>query len=317
MTKNTIPLVVISCLRDIPMLALQAQSLHTYYQDWLPEDQRFADLFIVVNEDSKEQQLEWLEQYNGIVKEWHRCFNVKILYKDDFQASWHSWIPSDKNPWAVGWETQQILKFAIANFIDSPGYLVLDSQNFLVSSWSTDVYLSKDGRLPYRPAEFNMPKSIWDDYCRALNISVEPTDKTLNICTPIFFSTELVKSLLQTKSNLYEFSEWFKSASRIKSEFTLYHLWAEKNGGLLKYHYEAPSWAGYFLRDNPDFATEFNNFISKIRFLPRQAWVSINHRAWGDMTDEQYVILKAKLEEMFMYGGYFDEYRKNYVDLKF
>jgi hypothetical protein len=317
MTKNTIPLVVVSCLRDMPMLALQAHSMHLYYQDWLPEDQRFADIFIIVNEDTETDQKEWLKQYQGIVQEWHRCFNIKILYKHEFQASWHSWIPSNKNPWAVGWETQQILKFAIADFIDAPGYLVLDSQNFLVSSWSTDVYLSKDGRLPYRPAEFNMPISIWKEYCNELNLSVEPNDKTLNICTPIFFNTELVKSLLHTKSSLYEFAEWFKSASKIKSEFTLYHLWAEKTGGLLKYHYEAPSWGGYMLRDNPNFEAEFDMFMSKIRHLPRQAWVSINHRAWGDMTDNQYEILKTKLDSMFMYGGHFDDYRKNYVHIVF
>ena len=317
MMEKTIPLVVISCLRDIPMLALQAKSMHTYYQDWLPENQRFADIFIIVNEDQKTDQNEWLKQYQDIVQEWHKCFNIKIIYKHEFQANWNSWIPSVSNPWAVGWETQQILKFAIVEFIDAPGYLVLDSQNFLVSSWSTDVYLSKDGRLPYRSAEFNMPMSIWKVYCHALDISVEPDDKTLNICTPIFFNTALVKSLLQTKSNLYEFSEWFKSASRIKSEFTLYHLWAEKNGGLLKFHYEAPSWTGYFLRDHKDFDKEFSTFISNIRSLPRQAWISINHRAWGDMSEEQYQLLKNKLASMFLYGGYFDNYRRNYVDIKF
>lgn len=315
--QKTIPLVVISCLRDIPMLTLQAHSMYLYYQDWLPDDKRTADIFIIVNEDLELNQKEWLFQYESMIKQWHQPFNIKILYKNNFDAGWNSWIKSASNPWAVGWETQQILKFAIAEHIDSYGYLILDSQNFLVNSWSTDLYISDDEKLPYRPAEFNMPISIWEDYCNELNLAVDPNEKTLNICTPIFFNTELVKSLLHSKSNLYEFSLWFKSASRIKSEFTLYHLWAEKHGGLLNYHYESPSWAGYFLRDNKDFNKEFDTFISNIRSLPRQAWVSINHRAWGDMTEDQYQILKNKLHDMYMYGGYFDNYRRDYVDIKF
>jgi hypothetical protein len=315
--KKTIPLVVISCLRDMPMLALQAHSMHVYYQDWLPHHRRSADIFIIVNEDSKSNQQKWLSQYECMVQKWHEPFNIIILYKTDFEAGWNSWIPSNANPWSVGWETQQILKFAIAEHVDSHGYLVLDSQNFLVNSWSTDFYISDDGKLPYRPATFNMPKSIWEDYCKELDLTLEPDDKTLNICTPIFFNTNLVKSLLKSKSNLYEFSLWFKSASRIKSEFTLYHLWAEKHNGLLNYHYESPSWAGYFLRDNPNFENEFNTFIKEIRHLSRHAWVSINHRAWGDMTEEQYRIIKNKLHEMYMFGGYFDDYRQDYIDIKF
>jgi hypothetical protein len=313
--KN-IPLVVVNCLRDIPMLALQAHSMHIYYQDWLPENKKSADIFIIVNEDLAEKKLEWLYQYNNIVKQWHSFFNVKILFKDDFAADWNSWIPSDRNPWAVGWETQQILKFAIADYIESHGYLVLDSQNFLTSSWSTDLYTSGDGRLPYRTATYNMPRSIWDDYCAELDLNIEPDEKTLNICTPIFFNTNLVKSLLRSQPDLNKFSAWFKSSSRVKSEFTLYYLWAEKHGGFENYHYESPSWAGYFLRDNANFSDEFDTFINKIRHLPRQAWVSINHRAWGDMTDDQYSILKNKLQELYLYGGYFDDYRRNYVNIK-
>ena len=107
MVKN-IPIVVISCNRDIDMLALQAHSLYTYYESWLTDEQRSADIYIVVNE-SGEKVDHWNEQYNSRIKEWHRPFNVKILYKDDFVGDWNAWIPSQVNPWAVGWEVQQIL----------------------------------------------------------------------------------------------------------------------------------------------------------------------------------------------------------------
>jgi hypothetical protein len=93
-------------------------------------------------------------------------------------------------------------------------------------------------------------------------------------------------------------------------------LWAEKNGGLNKYHYETPSWAGNFLRDNVNFNLEFNKFIDRIRKVPHQSWVSINHRAWGDMTNDQYQILKLKIKELGLYDGHFDKYRAEYVDIK-
>jgi hypothetical protein len=296
------------------MLCLQAESMKTFYNTWLPDNYK-TDLFIVVNEPN-ERLDHWNAHFEHISKEYTR-FNVKVLYRDQFNTNWNQWIPSDKNPWAVGWETQQILKLAVADYISAPGYFLLDSQNFLVSAWGTLMFPIIDGRLPYRPAKFNMPMSIWDDYCKTLKLeNIVPNEKTLNICTPLFFHTELVQSLLRTKQTLGEFSSWFKTASNIKSEFTLYHLWAEKNGGLEKYHYETPSWAGHFLRDNINFDLEFNKFIDQMRSIPHQSWVSINHRAWGDMTEDQYNLLKMKFKELKLYDSHFDKYRLDYVDIK-
>lgn len=314
MHKN-LPIVVVTCIRDLPMLCLQAESMKTYYNTWLPKDYAKTDLYIVVNEP-KEKLDHWNAHFEHISKEYDR-FNVTVLYRDQFINDWDTWIPSDKNPWAVGWETQQILKLAIAEKIQAVGYFLLDSQNFLTNAWGTLMYPIIDGKLPYRPAIFNMPMSIWEDYSNILNLqNVKPNEKTLNICTPLFFNTELVCSLLKTKSTLGEFSSWFRTASRIKSEFTLYYLWAEKQGGFDKFHYEAPSWAGHFLRDNKNFSLEFAKFIDNIGKIPHQAWVSVNHRAWGDMTDDQYQILKTKLKELGLFDSHFDKYRSEYVDIK-
>jgi hypothetical protein len=314
MHKN-IPLVVISCNRDIDMLALQAHSFYTYYESWLTDEQRSADIYIIVNESGSNINL-WQEQYSTRIAEWLKPFNVKILYKDDFMGDWASWVENKINPWAVGWEVQQLLKLAVAVYIDAPGYLILDSQNFLINSWSTKFYSVIDDKLPYRPASFNMPIDMWNSYCQALDIDISPNNKTLNICTPLFFHTDLVKSLLNSKENLFEFSNWFKSISKSKSEFTLYYLWAEKHGGIEKYHYEAPSWGGYYLRDHPNFDQEFNHYLSNLKTVARHAWTSINHRAWGDMTDEQYRRLQAELTKMHLYDGYFNDYRANYVNIK-
>lgn len=298
------------------MLVLQAHSLYVYYESWLADEQRSADIYIVINESGDAVDA-WHKHYHNSIEKWFKPFNVKLLYKDDFLGDWSLWIPSVINPWAVGWEVQQILKLAVASHIDAPGYLILDSQNFLVNSWSTKFYPVLDNKLPYRPASFNMPMDMWESYCRALDIVAFPNDKTLNICTPLFFHTKLVRSLLSSKQNLAEFTRWFKTIPNSKSEFTLYYLWAEKNGGIAKYHYEAPSWGGYYLRDHPNFDQEFNHYVSNLKTVARHAWTSINHRAWGDMNEQQYKQLQVELDKLHLYGGYFDEYRSNYVNIKF
>ncbi len=315
MSKN-IPIVVISCIRDLPMLALQAHSMSIYYNNWLPANLKKQDIYIIINE-SKKDEAEWYTTFNQLIKHWYEPFNLKILSRDDIPCSWSKWVPSQKNPWAVGWETQQILKFAIAQEFDTLGYLVLDSQNFLINSWSVDLYPTNDNRLPYRPSHFTMPLDMWYEYQTALGMEHSPpNDSTLNICTPVFFNTQLVRSLLETKSNLAEFSEWFRTSTRVKSEFTLYHLWAEKNGGIKKYHYECPSWSGYYLRDSRTFDIEFDNYIKDFRKNSFQAWSSINHRAWGDMSNEQYEFLHTKLDEIWLYGKYHNEYRNTYVNIQ-
>jgi hypothetical protein len=44
--------------------------------------------------------------------------------------------------------------------------------------------------------------------------------------------------------------------------------------------------------------------------------VSVNHRAWGDMSEEQYSIIRLKLKELGLFDGHFEIYRSEYVDIK-
>jgi hypothetical protein len=86
------------------------------------------------------------------------------LYRQNFESAWSEWIPSQKNPWSVGWETQQVLKLAISKHLDSVRYLVLDSQNFLVRPWDPAQYGLINGKVPCRIGRSVMPKEIYDDY---------------------------------------------------------------------------------------------------------------------------------------------------------
>jgi hypothetical protein len=307
MTEN-IPIITVTCLRDLPLLNLQAQSISQYLK---PN----CHLYIVVNEEDSSQ---WNRYFDQHLRQYYSKHKLTILYRQDFESAWSEWIPSQKNPWSVGWETQQVLKLAISKHLDSVRYLVLDSQNFLVRPWDPAQYGLINGKVPCRVGRSVMPKEIYDDYVSTLQID-NPlhTIGMMSICTPIFFHTKLVQNLIDSTGGVKKFTQWFKNASKIKSEFILYELWAEKNGGSYAYHYMIPDiedWANPYLRDCRT-EEEFELFYNILGSHVPNAWASANHRAWGNMTDNQYQKLLAKLKDYGLFPD-FAEYRANYVDIK-
>ena len=306
MTEKT-PIVTVTCTRDLPLLDLQAQSIARYLDRDMP-------VYLIINE---EDPTEWYSFFNQNIKRYYKNHKLTILERNDFKGAWHTWVSSKVNPWAVGWETQQVLKLIIAEHIAEKQYLILDSQNFLIRTWSADQYASD--KVPARPGHFVMPVEIWEQYSHNLNVVVEPpTSETMSICTPIFFSTDVVKQLINHTGGYDNFAWWFKNASRIKSEFILYALWLEKLGGLDQFHkmFTVPEdWGNPMLRDcNSE--DEFNYFIEHIGTHYPHAWVSANHRSWGNMTDDQYARLCKKLAEYTLIP-HFKNYRQTYTDIKF
>jgi len=195
--------------------------------------------------------------------------------------------------------------------------LILDSQNFLIKDWTPTTYDSN--LVPARPGHFVMPMDIWNDYSNKLDITPgEPNKETMAMCTPMFVDTSVVKALIDNFGGEENFASWFKSASRIKSEFILYLLWLEKMGGFSRYHKMFPcqeDWGNPMLRDCNS-AEDFDFFFNHIGTHYPLAWISANHRAWGNMTDSQYAMLKDKLATYNLVPK-FEEYRKTYTDLKF
>lgn len=303
--KNT-PIVTVTCTRDLPLLELQAQGIFHYLDPNCP-------VYIIVNED---KPIEWLDKFNKNIKQYYEKHKLTILFRDAFPGEWWQWIPSQINPWHVGWETQQILKLAIAEKLSSEAFLICDSQNFLITNWSSNYNLP-DGKIPFRTGKFSMPAEIWEQYSECLEVELRaPKSDTISMCTPIFMHTELVQALIKNKGGIQKFSSWFKTASRVKSEFILYAVWAEKHGGIEQLHELVGDWASPYLRDSKTFKDDFEKFINFIGVVPSHCWVSVNHRSWGDMTNEQYQRLKTKLVE-YKLEPKFDEYRSTYVDYKF
>jgi hypothetical protein len=127
--------------------------------------------------------------------------------------------------------------------------------------------------------------------------------------------TELVQGLINTKGGVGPFSKWFKFATRIKSEFMLYVLWAIKHDALDRCHQHVDDYAQPYLRDcNTE--DQFKSFIDFVGVHPPHCWISINHRSWGNMTETQYQRLLDKLKTYNLFPK-FEDYRSTYIDLKF
>lgn len=303
-----IPVITVTCARDLPMLDLQSQGIQQYLDRSVP-------VYIIVNEENPEH---WQQEFDQNIKKNYQNHNLTVLYRTDFEGEWNTWVPTEKNPWAVGWEIQQILKLTVSKKLDCLRYLVLDSQNFLIRNWSPLQYGLINGKVPARLGYASMPEDIYNDYVKSLKID-NPlhTIGKMSICTPIFLNTGLVKHLVDKQGGELKFASWFKDASKIKSEFILYELWAEKHGGSYDYHYMIPSiedWANPYLRDCRS-EDEFANFFNVLGTHKPNAWASINHRAWGNMTADQYSRLSKKLSEYNLVPN-FEEYRSSYTDIK-
>ena len=302
------PVVTVSCVRDLAQLDLQAQSIQKYLAKDCP-------VYIIVNEDDTSS---WFDYFNKHLRHYYNDHDLTILEKRSWNCDWDMWIPSKINPWHVGWETQQILKLLISEKIESKGYLILDSQNFLISDYDPNSY-SIGELVPFRQGNLHWGHDTWNEYCNVLGFNKPAPNKNrkiISICTPIFFHTELVRSLINAVGNYQKFALWFKSASRLKSEFILYYIWALKTENFNKCHYRVQDWGNPYLRDSQTFDEDFEKFLNFIGVHKPNCWVSANHRAWGIMNEQQYSRLKEKLSSYGLIPN-FDQYRSTYIDLKF
>lgn len=278
------PIVVVSCLRDIHLLSLQAQSINKHLTE-------SHDIYILVNE--RDDVGEWNLKFDRYCKEWYSNHNLIVLYKKDFDCYWSH----NGNRNYRDWEDQQILKLAISKVVDTKSYLVLDSQNFLIKSWNTKNYPVKFGKVPSRTSNFTMSKDTYYEYCSALEIDPNHLDNPLmSISTPIFLKTSLVLSLIEQYGGLKSFSKTFFNFKHHPSEFLLYFLWAEKQGGFYKHHYNVKQvWNGPMVREGFDdwkLETLFDHIGSR-----NENWISITHSSWKEFGEETHEKLSNLLKK--------------------
>lgn len=294
------PIVVVSCFNQLALLELQAQSVSKHLRGK-------HDIFIIVNEIDTAP---WDIFFNAHIRHYYADHNLHVLYAKDFDIEESPKYHTAGKKWA-GWDSQQLLKLAIAEQLDSIGYLVLDCQNYLIRSFSTQDYII-DNKLPIRIAPMSMPKETWTTYCSELGLDLIYPTESLAICTPIFLHTGIVKSLINSKDNLLEFSKWFNRTTKFKSEFMLYDLWSQAIQATCHYTIKTvDDWANPYLRDHLEFDIQFEKYMAQLGDHEPHKWTSINYRAWGDMTDNQYRQLKSKLST-FGLDPAMDKFRLTY-----
>lgn len=308
MDLNKIPtVVVVTCIRDLPLLELQAQGVCKYLD-------RINPVVIVVNEDDPAP---WFEYFNQHIRHYYDNHDLTILTRNnDFPGPWQVFRPHRINPWGVGWQTQQVLKLAVADKLQSNSYLVLDSQNFLICPWSACY---QGDKIPYRIGHFVMPKETYCKYAASLQLDNIPdlSKHYMSMCTPFYMHTGMIQNLIALQGGFDSFVHYFDQISSVRSEFMLYAVWLEKHGGIEKYHCVTHDYGHPMLRDNrTHFDQDYAKFLFAIGSYPLHAWVSVNHRSWGDMTDQQYKLLCRKLSNYDLVPK-FEEYRTNYADYKF
>ena len=303
-------IVVIGCERDLALLELQAQSMAEY----LPDGQ---EILLIVNEKDPTGFIEGFGKFSH----YYNNFALKIFDRDCFDF--------------VGGQPyvdQQILKLAAAT-VTNNHLLVLDCQNILCKPY-VDLPVFDD-KVPYRHGMYSMDETIWHQYCERLGHDLPVGLHNMCLATPIYMHTGVIRHLINTNGGLSKFSDWFYAATRSKSEFALYLQWCEKHRGLQHYHYlesDFFEWAGPYLRDDPNFATVFDNYIEHLKrnlayegipasdlvirdYKRKWCWTSINHRAWGDMTDEQFDRLTSVLNDVKLDTNCLINYRKTYVHI--
>jgi len=305
--KEIPSVVTVTCIRDLPLLELQAQGVCKYLD-------RINPIVIVVNEADPAP---WFDYFDQHIRHYYDNHDLTILTRNiDFPGPWQVFRSHESNPWSAGWQTQQVLKLVIADKLQNNSYLVLDSQNFLICPWSACYQGEK---IPYREGHFVMPKQAYYNYARTLNLTNLPdlSKHYMSMCTPFYMHTNMVKSLIASQGGLDSFIQFFHQASAIRSEFMLYAVWLEKHGGVENYHCITHDYGHPMLRDHrTEFDNDYKHFLFAIGARPIHAWVSVNHRSWGDMTDQQYEILCRKLSNYNLVPK-FEEYRANYIDYKF
>lgn len=300
--------VVVGCERDLALLELQAQSMKRY----LPVGQ---EIILLVNEKDPYKFLNGLKSF----EQCYEGFKLQIKTLDDLGIV-------ANQPYV----DQQILKLAAAELTDNH-LIVLDCQNFLFKPYVALPVL--DDKIPYRRAPYAMNPLIWDEYCEKLGNKLPLNLHNMCLSTPIYLRSDVIRHMIKHFGGLQDFAKWFYTATRSKSEFALYLQWCERLQGLEHFHYlesDFFDWAGPYLRDHPNFDEIFNDYLLQLKirmdyqghpksndvlrhFKPKCSWSSINHRAWGNMTDEQFDRLTTLLNEVKLDTKCLIDYRTNYV----
>lgn len=277
-------LVTVAHSLDLPLLKLQARSLHRYLvRDFVRE--------IIVVDNSVGTTLDrdtLLPQYGNLP--------VRII-----EAA--SIAPMPKTS---GWFAQQVYKMLIARHVWTKNYLMLDAKNHLVAPLTQSMLMAPDGRL--RIGRYDYVKHPLKHYllrcCDYFDIDKQVIHSFLPTVTPFGVRTYLIRKLLTyMERNGQSFAQSFLEM-RV-TEFFLFGTYLLHLGDRLEDHYEFSPWIGDGLWTN------FTNEVmqQKIIELSPRCFFGVHRRAFKNMDATTHDMLASLWYERKLFDSYRDAIR--------
>lgn len=200
-------LLTVTCLRDINMMKLQAQSIQKYLEP--------CEHYVIVNEDDP-NIIYWHKE----LKKYYTTHELILLPRLPYNYE-RFLKPYDKGKSNQGYYLQQLLKLLFAYFIDT-NYLILDSKNFFIKQTSLKQY---ENYTANRGITIDENTKYWYntniEYSKIFN--TKPLTRVPIINTPFVVKKDHITN---SKKINYENIDFFLNfptvSNNIISEFLLY-----------------------------------------------------------------------------------------------
>lgn len=194
-------------------------------------------------------------------------------------------------PGATGWRSQQVLKLAVAELIDTDSYVVLDAKNHLIAPLIAGFFLS-DGGTPRANAYSYESHPLRKDLEHVLRyLGLEPRDHVPHFTatvTPFVFRTSAVRGMMRQISHASGNSFPDEFIGHDLTEFFLHAGWLIREHGSIDGDYDLSLQRSPVLW--PKAATP-EGTAAAIAEAAGATFFSVHRRALGTLDDESRELL--------------------------
>jgi hypothetical protein len=209
--------------RDFDFMRLQARSFALY----VPE-QLFSRIILIDNSSRGGKRTDW----QRLIRTFGRHAPIVEI---------HDAKDISPMPAMEGWMTQQVLKLAIAKFITTDHYILLDAKNHFVYPIDMNFFYSRDN-IPYIDIDCYLNHPLHDFLTRSLNIfgleKARYISQFYQTITPFVMYTDVVRELIAEleRRERKPFSEVLRD--RLVTEFFTYEAFICWRFGTITNHYQ-------------------------------------------------------------------------------
>ena len=219
--QQPVDLVTVSYNQEIRLLQMQARSIARY------ADPAFVGTIYVISNEKRFRHFKRLFLRDVLPEYGAFAPRVKLLDHRDI-------IP--KTLETTGWESQQVYKLKIADMLESPVYLVLDSKNLFIAPVSFETFFLEDGRLGIMRGQMNEKLGkLFDNACALFGVTPSPEcyELALPMATPYPMVAAEVRSMMRFMEEARQ-ADFFTAfiEGQLYCEFYTYYAWLLKEGKL-------------------------------------------------------------------------------------